>query len=43
MNGLSRFTLLFPAVGLLLALLGWPLAIRRVGPNRWYGDRKSVV
>jgi uncharacterized membrane protein len=26
-------------VGLLLALLGWPLAARRVGPNRWYGLR----
>jgi uncharacterized membrane protein len=39
MNGLSHFTLLFPAVGLLLALLGWPLATRRVGPNRWYGLR----
>ena len=39
MNGLSRFTLLFPAVGLLLTLLGWPLAARRVGPNPWYGLR----
>jgi uncharacterized membrane protein len=31
--------LLFPLVGVLLALLGWPLATRRVGPNRWYGLR----
>jgi uncharacterized membrane protein len=29
----------FPLVGVLLALLGWPLAARRVGPNRWYGLR----
>jgi uncharacterized membrane protein len=39
MIGPSRLGLLFPAVGLLLALLGWPLAARRVGPNRWYGLR----
>ena len=31
--------LLFPAVGVLFALLGWPLAARRIGPNRWYGLR----
>ena len=31
--------LLFPAVGLLLVALGWPLAKRRVRPNRWYGLR----
>jgi len=31
--------LLFPVVGVLLALLGWPLAARRIGPNRWYGLR----
>src|SRR4051812_17132141 len=31
--------LLFPALGLLLVLLGWPLAVRRVRPNRWYGLR----
>jgi len=31
--------LLFPVVGVLLAVLGWPLAARRVGPNRWYGLR----
>jgi uncharacterized membrane protein len=26
-------------VGLLLMVIGWPLAARRVGPNRWYGLR----
>ncbi len=31
--------LLFPAIGVLFALLGWPLAARKVGPNRWYGLR----
>ena len=31
--------LLFPFVGVLLALLGWPFAARRIGPNRWYGLR----
>lgn len=31
--------LLFPAIGVLLALLGWPLAARKIGPNRWYGLR----
>ena len=31
--------LLFPAVGLLLVALGWPLARRRIRPNRWYGLR----
>ena len=31
--------LLFPAVGVLLIALGWPLAKRRVPPNRWYGLR----
>lgn len=30
---------LFPALGLLLVALGWPLARRRVRPNRWYGLR----
>lgn len=30
---------LFPAVGLILVALGWPLAARRVRPNRWYGLR----
>jgi uncharacterized membrane protein len=34
-----RTTLLFPALGVLLAVLGWPLAVRRVRPNRWYGLR----
>jgi SdpI/YfhL protein family len=31
--------LLFPLLGLLLITLGWPLATRRVRPNRWYGLR----
>lgn len=31
--------LLFPLIGLLLVALGWPMAARRVGPNRWYGLR----
>jgi uncharacterized membrane protein len=31
--------LLFPAIGVLLAVLGCPLAARKVGPNRWYGLR----
>jgi hypothetical protein len=31
--------LLFPLVALLLITLGWPLAARRVRPNRWYGLR----
>ena len=31
--------LLFPAIGVLFALLGCPLAARKVGPNRWYGLR----
>jgi hypothetical protein len=39
MSTRSHLDLLFPAVGLLLALLGWPLAARRVGPNPWYGLR----
>jgi uncharacterized membrane protein len=30
---------LFPVVGLVLVILGWPLARRRVRPNRWYGLR----
>jgi uncharacterized membrane protein len=30
---------LFPALGLLLVALGWPLSRRRVRPNRWYGLR----
>jgi uncharacterized membrane protein len=31
--------LLFPLLGLLLIVLGWPMAARRVRPNRWYGLR----
>jgi hypothetical protein len=31
--------MLFPLVGLLLIALGWPMAARRVPPNRWYGLR----
>jgi hypothetical protein len=30
---------LFPVLGFLLVALGWPLATRRVRPNRWYGLR----
>lgn len=30
---------MFPLVGLLLMGLGWPMAARRVPPNRWYGLR----
>jgi uncharacterized membrane protein len=29
----------FTAVGLLFVLLGLPLALRRIGPNWWYGLR----
>jgi hypothetical protein len=28
-----------PLIGLVSLLLGWPLARRRVPPNRWYGVR----
>jgi uncharacterized membrane protein len=31
--------LLFPILGLVLLALGWPMAARRVRPNRWYGLR----
>ena len=31
--------LMFPLLALLLITLGWPLAARRVRPNRWYGLR----
>ncbi|HEX6990894.1 MAG TPA: SdpI family protein [Gemmatimonadales bacterium] len=31
--------LIFCLVGLLLILLGLPLALRKVGPNAWYGFR----
>jgi uncharacterized membrane protein len=30
---------LFPLVGIFLVALGWPMAARRVRPNRWYGLR----
>jgi hypothetical protein len=30
---------MFPAIGVLLGALAWPLATRRVPPNRWYGLR----
>jgi SdpI/YhfL family protein len=30
---------LFPLIAILLIALGWPLAARRVRPNRWYGLR----
>jgi uncharacterized membrane protein len=31
--------IVYPCLGLLLSLLGWPLAARRIAPNRWYGLR----
>ena len=31
--------LAFPLLGLFNLLVGWPLARRRVPPNRWYGVR----
>jgi uncharacterized membrane protein len=34
-----RLQLLVPAIAILLILLGWPMAARRVRPNRWYGVR----
>jgi uncharacterized membrane protein len=34
-----RPEILSAALGVLLIGLGWPLARRRVGPNRWYGLR----
>lgn len=30
---------MFVALGVFLAALGWPMAARRVPPNRWYGFR----
>ena len=30
---------MFAALGVFLAALGWPMAARRVPPNRWYGLR----
>jgi hypothetical protein len=32
-------TIVFPGLGALLVALGWPMAGRRVPPNRWYGLR----
>lgn len=29
----------FPLLGLVSLFVGWPLARRRVAPNRWYGVR----
>jgi hypothetical protein len=31
--------IVYPCLGLLLSLLGWPLAARRIARNRWYGLR----
>jgi hypothetical protein len=31
--------LAFPLLGLVSLVIGWPLARRRVAPNRWYGVR----
>jgi hypothetical protein len=39
MGGHLAPELLFPLLALLLIGLGWPLATRRVRPNRWYGLR----
>jgi uncharacterized membrane protein len=33
------YQILFPVLGLLLLVFGWPLAARRVRPNHWYGLR----
>jgi SdpI/YfhL protein family len=33
----------FPLIGLASLVLGWPLARRRVPPNRWYGVRLSAT
>jgi uncharacterized membrane protein len=35
----TRPSLIFPALGILLMVLGWPMAARRIRPNRWYGLR----
>jgi SdpI/YfhL protein family len=32
-------TLAFPLLGLVSLVIGWPLAQRRIAPNRWYGVR----
>jgi uncharacterized membrane protein len=34
---------IFAAVGLLFMILGIPLALRRVPPNRWYGLRVAAT
>jgi hypothetical protein len=44
MFAVERVTMLashvaFPLIGLASLLVGWPLARRRVPPNRWYGLR----
>jgi SdpI/YhfL family protein len=36
---MTNATTLFPLAGILLIGLGWPMAARRVRPNRWYGLR----
>ena len=36
---MTHTEVLFPALGLLLVGLAWPLAFKRVPPNRWYGLR----
>ena len=33
----------FPLIGLASLVLGWPLARRRVPPNRWYGLRVAAT
>jgi hypothetical protein len=38
-NPMRAAEIVFPCLGLLMSLLGWPLAVRRVAPNRWYGLR----
>jgi uncharacterized membrane protein len=35
--------ILFAALGCFLVVLGWPLARRRIGPNRWYGLRAPAT
>jgi SdpI/YfhL protein family len=34
-----RLEIWFPVLGAVLLMLGWPLARRRIPPNRWYGFR----
>lgn len=31
--------MVFPLLGILFVVLAWPLAARRIPPNRWYGLR----